>query len=350
MTRSWRIAAVLCLALGLTAAPAGAALKAMWGPATLPDGSSAFPVYKRLGVRVLQHQLSWREVATRKPAHAKDPNDPAYAWPAALDQAVADGDRAGIRSAIMVKRTPDWANGNRGEQWVPTRLRDYADFMVAAARHYRSVKYWMVWGEPTRGDSFKPMPPRSPRGPRIYARMLNQSYGALKGVRKSNVVIGGMTWTVGVVTPPNFIRWMKLPNGKRPRLDWFGHNPFSTRFPKLSRRPYASGGVRDISDIDTLHRELHRAYPRHTPKLWLSEFTVSALRANRAFTFFAGSNQKQARWVTAAYRIACRKSYVAGLGWYTLLDEPSAPGSLDNGLLDATGRPKPAYDAYRKAC
>ena len=58
----------------------------------------------------------------------------------------------------MVKRTPDWANGNRGEQWVPTRLRDYSDFLVAVARHYPTVRHWMVWGEPTRGDSFKPMP------------------------------------------------------------------------------------------------------------------------------------------------------------------------------------------------
>ena len=51
-----------------------------------------------------------------------------------------------------------------------------------------------------------------------------------------------------------------------------------------------------------------------------------------------------------ANKIACRTPYVAGLGWYTLLDEPSAPGSLDNGLLDSAGRPKPAYAAYRNAC
>ena len=131
-----RILAALSLALGFSATPAEASLKAMWGPSKMPDGSSAFPVYKQLGVRVLQHQLSWRDVATRRPANAKDPNDPAYVWPAALDQAVAEGDQNGIRSAIMVKRTPDWANGNRGEQWVPTRLRDYADFMIAAGdRH-----------------------------------------------------------------------------------------------------------------------------------------------------------------------------------------------------------------------
>ena len=353
MAKLRRILAALVVALGLSAGhgapPAEAALKAMWGPSTLPDGSSAFPVYKQLGVQVLQHQLSWREVATRRPANLRDPADPAYVWPTSLDQAVAEGDRNGIRSMLMVKRTPDWANGNQGEQWAPTRLRDYADFMVAAARHYRSVRYWMVWGEPTRGDSFKPMPPNSPRGPRIYARMLDQSYGALKRVRKSIVVIGGNTWTVGVVSPPKFIRWMKLPNGKRPRLDWFGHNPFAVRSPRLSRKPY-SGGVRDISDVDTLHKEVNRVYPKRKPKLWLSEFTVSALRANRAFTFFVKTNEEQAKWVGAAYRIACRTRHIAGLGWYTLLDDPGAPGSLTSGLLDSAGRPKPDFYAYRKAC
>jgi hypothetical protein len=343
-----RILAALCVALGLGAAPAEASLKAMWGPAEMPDGSSAFPVYQKLGVDVLQHQLSWREVATARPANPQDPNDPVYRWPAWLDRAVADGDRHRIRSALMVKRTPDWANGGRGEQWVlPSTLPAYADFLVAAARRYPSVRHWMVWGEPTRGDSFKPMPPNATRGPRLYARMLDRSYAALKRVRRSNVVIGGMTWTVGVVSPPKFIRWMRLPNGRRPRMDWFGHNPFSVRQPRLSRRPY-SANVRDMSDVDTLHRELRRAYRRRTPRLWLSEFTVSSGRANRAFAYDSNP-RRQARWLSAAFRIAHRQRYVAGLGWYTLLDEPSAPGSLTSGLLDAAGKPKPAYFAYRRA-
>ena len=96
-----------------------------------------------------------------------------------------------------------------------------------------------------------------------------------------------MTWTVGVVSASKFVRWMKLPNGKPPRLDWFGHNPFSVRFPRLSKPTYAAN-VRDMSDVDTLYREVKRAYrSRHkAPKLWLSEFTVSAARANRAFAFY----------------------------------------------------------------
>ena len=63
--------ALLCAAGVLVgaqpAATAEAALKSIWGPTTLPDGSSAFPVYERLGVDVRQQQLSWRDVALLPP-------------------------------------------------------------------------------------------------------------------------------------------------------------------------------------------------------------------------------------------------------------------------------------------
>jgi hypothetical protein len=83
---------LLVLALGallVAAAPADAAktkhrkkkpapaLKSIWGPVEMPNGSSAFDVYKRLGVRVFQIQLNWRTTATARPAHPTDPNDPA---------------------------------------------------------------------------------------------------------------------------------------------------------------------------------------------------------------------------------------------------------------------------------
>jgi hypothetical protein len=132
-------------------------------------------------------------------------------------------------------------------------------------------------------------------------------------------------------------------------LDWYGHNPFSTRFPKLAQDPYVKG-LRDLNDIDTLHAELARAYGRaHTPKLWLSEFTVSSDRPNRAFSF-AVSRKQQARWITAAYRLVNSVDYVAGLGWFNLQDEdPSVTKSLTNGLLTWEGKRKPAFDAYRRA-
>jgi hypothetical protein len=142
---------------------------------------------------------------------------------------------------------------------------------------------------------------------------------------------------------------MRLPNGKPPRLDYYGHNPFSVRFPAL-RKPTYYPGLRDMSDMDTFHRELRRAYRvRHrAPRLWLSEFTVSSDRASRAFSFFV-SRKQQARWLSAAYAIARRHSYIVALGWYSLLDGSDGPDDLTTGLLDAQGRPKPAFTAYERA-
>lgn len=320
----------------------------MWGPDTLPNGRSAFPVYRRLGVDVLQRQLQWDRVARSKPANPRDPGDSAYVWPADLDAAVAASSRYRFRVSLLVKGTPDWANGGRGPATVPDRDADYADFLIAAARRYRRVREWMVWGEPTRAGNFLPMPRNKPTGPRRYAKLLDRAYVALKGVRRSNKVIGGNTWTLGEVTPPTFVRFLRLPNGKPPRMDYWGHNPYATRFPDIRLRTYYRG-LRDISDIDTLHREIARAYRgRRTPKFWLSEFAVASDRASRGFSFFV-SRHNQAKWVTAAYRLAASQRYVVGLGWYELTDEtPSGSDTLTNGLLTATGKAKPAYSAYRR--
>src|SRR6185503_7465580 len=106
-------------------------------------------------------------------------------------------------------------------------------------------------------------------------------------------------------------------NGQRPRLDDYGHNPFTRRCPDMSSGPnYLMDGARDIGDIDTLGSEAKSAFGAST-KLWLSEFTVSSDRANRAMTFYV-SRADQADWLTKAYALAGSVSYVSGLGWFNL--------------------------------
>jgi len=338
---------VASLAGSAAPAPAPAAEKALWGPATLPGGASAFGLYSRLGIDTLQMSVGWAAVAPTRPAAPTDPADPAYHWPPEVDLAAVGAGRSGIGLSLLVANTPPWANGGRSRLWRPDRAQDFADFLTAAARRYPLVRRWMIWGEPNRHDRFQPNGRNSPTGPRAYAALLDASYGALKRVSRHNIVIGANTWTSGTVKPADFVRWMRLANRRRPRLDWLGHNPFPFRAPNLAQPPLA-GGFRDISDTDTLSREVRRAYGRPIP-LWLSEYTIQSDRGSRVFATFV-PRAAQARFLTAGFGIADGLGRaVAGLGWLGLLDEPPAPGSTNLGLMTFALAPKPAFAAMLRA-
>jgi hypothetical protein len=380
-------------------APASAAEKSIWGPtpnfpagnSNCPGGEScsAFPIYRQLGAQNFQFQVPWDRVVAARPANPRDPNDPAYKWPAYADQTVQQAAQYGISVTILVQGTPPWANGGRARAWIPDNVQDYADFMYAISQRYPTVHRWMIWGEVNYGANFQPMPAHSPVGPRAYALLLDAAYVALKTANPSNIVIGGDTLNVdNPVSLAEFIRWARIGTGKKqrpPRLDWFGHNPFEGRFPNL-----AAGPVRKflgLSDTDTIHKLLKRAYVgkkkkrkrkrkvrsaahgsksgahvakrkgkkkkkrrRVTPPLWFSEYSVLSDHPARIWHGFHVSDQEQAAWLSAAYQLVDRVPYVMGLGWYRLDDEPETiAGSSNWGLVRYTGAQKPSFAAYLAA-
>ncbi|MCA1587133.1 MAG: hypothetical protein LC744_00145 [Chloroflexi bacterium] len=331
----------------LTAPPARAAEKALWGPAALPDGSSAFSLYDELAIDTLQMSMSWSDIAPTRPVDPTDPADPAYRWPGEVTAAAAEAPVHAIGLSLLVANSPPWANGNRAPAYAPADPQDYADFLTAASRRYPAVRGWMIWGEPNRADRFQPNRENDPAGPRAYAPLLDAAYAALKARNPSNKVIGANMWTSGTVKPPDFLRWMRLPSGRPPRLDWFGHNPFPYRRPKLAEGPLP-GGFRDISDTDTLSSEVRGAYGRQVP-LWLSEYTIQSDHGSIVFATYV-SRAVQARYLSAGYAIADQLgSAVAGVGWLGLLDEPPAPDSANWGLLTYALQRKPAFAAMVRA-
>ena len=339
--------ALTMLLMSLTGASARAAEKAFWGPTTLPDGSSAFGLYEQLGIDTLQFTVDWAQVAATRPAAPADPADAAYRWPSEISEATVEAARRGIGVSLLVTGAPAWANGGRAAIWRPDRAQDFGDFLTAATRRYPTVRRWMIWGEPNRDDRFQPNARNSRVGPRAYATLLDAAYAALKRASRRNVVIGANTWTNGTVRPADFLRWMRLPNGRLPRLDWLGHNPFPFRFPNLAKQPLA-GGYRDISDIDTISRDVRRIYRRQVP-LWLSEYTIQSDHGSALFATYV-SRAMQARYISAAFRVADELgSAVAGLGWLTLLDEPPASDSANTGLMTYDLQRKPAFAAMRRA-
>jgi len=334
----------------------------MWGPAYV-DGASQFLRYRDLGVGILEEQLSWPGVAQNRPVHARDPNDPVYGWPARLDRTIAEARRSGIRVALLLIGSPGWANGGRPPNWAPTRARDFADFAYAASRRYPSVKLWMIWSEPSRRNRWEPLTPAPPgrrltraqaSAPRRYARLLDAAYASLKRAQSANRVIGGMTYTTGDISSWQWIANMRLPNGRPPRLDLYGHNPFSFRRPNL-RNPPSCCGMADFSDLGRLGRAVDRNLSprrrggrRRQIPLFLSEFTLPT-DVDSEFNFHV-DRQTQASWIRDALRVVRRSRRIQAFGWIHFYDDAPAPnGGLvsHGGLLDYRGTPKPGYYAFR---
>jgi hypothetical protein len=332
--------------------------KAIWGPAYV-NGISHFPKYRDLGATIYEATLPWAEVAPTRPRNPRDPGDPAYVWPSDLTRAVAEARSRRMRVALALVGAPPWANGGHAWNWAPHNERDFADFAYAASRRYGSVHLWMIWVEPIRRATFQPLtpaPPNTPlspaqaRAPRRYARLLDAAYGSLKRSHRLNRVIGGMSYTAGDLSPWQWIAYMRLPGGRRPRLDLYGHNPFSPRRPDFSAPPSCCG-LADFSDLPRFRRAVNRQLGRpgrRSIPLFLSEFTIPTA-VDRQFNFHV-TPPVQAAWIRSALRLVRRTPWIAALGWINLYDEPERPDGqpvVHSGLLYSDGRPKPGYHAFR---
>lgn len=313
MTGMLRRSAPLLLLLALilpaaTANAAGSTKKAIWGPVEI-DAESQFPVYRDLGAGIYQTTLRWDEVAVIEPLRARDAEDASYEWPEEIDTAIAEGAENGIQVALTVTGTPDWANGGRPARHGPTKPADFADFLAAAADRYPRVRLWSIWESPSRSGSFQGASAGR------YARLLDAAYGALKSAGRRNRVIGGNSTQSSVA---RWLRALKLPNGKRPRLDMYGHDVSGSKAP--------TGAT-----LRTLERRVDDALGG-SKKLYLSPVSLGVGPA------------KQASWLRSALKATKRDSNVYTLGYRGLVDDTET----SRGLIDADGTKRPAYDAFKR--
>jgi hypothetical protein len=350
----------MLVALPATASSAPSRKKAIWGPVTR-NGVSQFPIYHDLGAGIYLTTLSWAATAPTRPRSPKNPADPAYRWPADLDYAISEARRYGIRVAIVIQQAPRWASGHSDPRWAPRRPSDFARFAYAASKRYPSVRDWMIWAEPTRRRNFQPLiherrnhplTRRMRRGPHIYAQILDSAYVALKRSSRSNHVIGGNSFTTGDVSPVNWIKNLRLPNGRPPRMDMYGHNPFTARRPLLGRPPLGKGFM-DFCNLPQLarlvDRYLGRPRGRRRMKLFLSELFWPTDHRNHEFNFWV-DRSTAALWLSDALRATRRWSRIYTLGWFSLYDESPRPrgDEVNRGLLTFDGQKKPAYFAYQR--
>ncbi len=321
------------------------------------DGSLAFKEYASLGVRTWVRPLSWADVARSRPLHPRDPNDPAYRWSPFVQQELDAAVAAGIEPVMYITGAPMWANGGRIRFYAPNDPNDFADFAVAAVLRYHQVRRWQIWSEPTRSNSFRPQGGGGTTAPRLYARILDAAYGAMHGVRADVVVIGGNMHPNGrnddgTTAPATFLENMRLPNGRPPRLDLFGINPYSERRPDITL-PIRPGRL-DINDLDWLLVQVKAIYPQR-PKLFIGEFGWLTEHGNNGW-YWSVSRTQQATDLTAAYRLATVLGRVDTFCWFLLRDRPTTSITVDgakvytnwtSGLELPDGAHKPSYDAFK---
>jgi Cellulase (glycosyl hydrolase family 5) len=339
----------------VAAAPAQASRnldKAMLGPFEV-NGQSLFPAFKDLGVTAVQTDLSWNQIAPTRPANPSDPNDPAYKWPS--DSVVQQAQAYGMKVLFILDFAPPWANGDKPPNGFPLDPNDFAAFAMAASRRYPTVKLWQVYGEPALHTHFDEITPEIPGKPlnagqkkavRKYAVLLNTTYDALKSVDPNNIVIGGNTHSYSEIRPVTWVRNLKLPNGQRPKMDVFGHNPFTYRVPNL-KNPPTKDGVIQIDDLPILQRAINKYLAKplhHKIPIWLGEYSIPTNKDDFFFNYWV-SPRTQALFVQKGLAIARKLPGVMSFGWGMLRDDPSL--KLYSGLENGDGSPKPAYFAFK---
>ena len=333
--------------------------KLMWGPPFLADGTSLFPTYRDLGVGIFAVQARWEEIAPTRPENPTEWRDPAYEWPQYLTDSIKEAERYGIEVQLLLMGTPKWANGGRSWNWAPDDPSDFGDFATAISRYYPNVNLWMIWGEPNRGPNFMPSTPAPEAippdaeltatqqvAPRNYAVLLDTAYEALKREGRENLVIGGNTYTsagTDNIRPQQWIEYMQLPDGTRPRMDMWGHNPWGNRRPDLTLPPSRNGTI-SFPDLERLVKALDRAgFPGDPLRLYLAEWGVATGFEDKDLDQELDAKAAD-KWIRAAFEIAEWKR-IYTLGWV----HPTDTERNSTGLLTQSGERKTSYETYKRS-
>jgi hypothetical protein len=326
-----------------------------------------FPILKELRVQVLRVNLSWGGrlgVATRRPADATDPDDPAYDW-AVYDRAVNYAAQYGIKILFTIDFTPAWANGGAGENVAPRDPDDLRDFAHAAAIRYSGanpgadgralppVRMWTAWNEPNNPVFLSPQFTRVEgrwviQSARDYARICKSVYDGVHSTElRGERVACGSTAPRGnnsprcarpSVSPIAFVRALKAAGLER--FDAYDHHPYgrgeAPDAAPTGRSEVTLGNIGDLTD------EVARLWgPK---RLWIGEY---GYETNPPDSAFGVSPKLQADYVTRAFGLARANPSVDVMIWFLLRDDTKRAG-WQSGFLTTAGRPKPAFTAFQR--
>lgn len=341
---------------------------------------------------IVRFNVSWREVvAGSRPANPTDPGDPAYNF-SALDSAVRQAASRGLQVLLTVYGAPTWAEGpNRppvddfhpAGSWKPDP-NELASFATALATRYSGsytptsnglpqigatplprVDDYEAWNEENLWLYLDPQyDGKKQTSVELYRNLLNSFYDAVKAVNPNAQIVLGGNAPYGDdpggrrTRPLIFLRDLFCLSGKlKPqscpnpaKFDILGAHPINiSGGPTLSAINPDDASSADLGNI----AEVLRAAERHNTvatsgrhPIWVTEFWWRSF-PDRGSPSIAGL-AKHGRWIEQALYLYWRAGASVAINLQLIDDPRRGQGlSLQTGVFNSKGKPKPAATAFR---
>jgi hypothetical protein len=223
-----------------------------------------------------------------------------------------------------------------------------------------TVKEWLAWNEPNNPIFLTPQYKKTSKGWTIqsavnYAKICNAVYNGVHATLAPSERVGcGVTSPRGnnnpssarpSVSPLAFLRAAKKAGLKT--FDAWAHHPYyGTPSDTPASKPVTAKGTPAtavmLGNISDLTKEVTRLYGNK--RIWITEY---GYQTNPPDALFGVSWAKQATYLTQAFAIARKNPRIDMMLWFLLKDESNLSG-WQSGLLTASGKKKPAYNAFMK--
>lgn len=223
------------------------------------------------------------------------------------------------------------------EDYPPRDYEAFSDYVSEVVRHYRNeVQYWEVWNEPDLRGFWAGTAEQ-------YAHLLAVTYQTVKRVNPSaQVLLGGVALEGGgpggIYRNRTFLT--DILNDRR--------YPAAKHFDIMNFHSY---GTREEmrQRMDYVRRALSQANAGAKP-IWVTETGYSSDPARQHEPQYQGL-EGQARWLRERLPYILDELGAEKVFWFQLYDYLPTytrdSAFSKHGLIDATGKPKPAYNAYR---
>jgi hypothetical protein len=355
---------VACLLVTGVAATAASAADHMWmgfqdDPALRwrPGRAPVFDRVQQFNASVVRTTVYWSRTAPRRPAHAANSFDRVYRF-SDLDEFVRNAATRDIAVMLTIWGTPKWANGGKGANVAPTRLKDLTDFARAVATRYDgrhrglpAVQFYGVWNEPNLGRFLTPQYDRkgNPVSPIIYARLYRAAYAGIRTGNPAALIGIGETAPRGrgaplkaagtqeTLAPQTFARLLARVRPKL-RFDAWSHHPYSTLGAGPSQRMRYPNA--NLPMLPSFEDHLNQWFRRKSTPIWVTEYGFQTKPGDQKGV----SPARQAAYLRTAAGMVRKLPYVKMFIWFIFRDDPTS--TWQSGLLYQNGLEKPAANVF----